>query len=102
MVIACDDFRRMAAAGVPPIVALTKPPWRYLELETGHWPMLSRPVELAKMLDGIARGRWRSWRNCGELGNEAQAARHASRRGALRPGDAAGDVQRLGDSVIER
>ncbi|MGH2618426.1 MAG: alpha/beta fold hydrolase, partial [Thermomicrobiales bacterium] len=53
--IACDDMRRLVAAGVPQIVALTAPPWRYLELETGHWPMLSAPVELAEMLDGLVR-----------------------------------------------
>jgi pimeloyl-ACP methyl ester carboxylesterase len=54
VVIACDDFRNMVAAGIPQIVALTKPPWRFLELQTGHWPMLSAPGELAQLLDQLA------------------------------------------------
>ena len=57
VVIACDDIRRLVAAGVPQIVALTAPPWRYLELETGHWPMFSTPAELAEVLDGLVAGR---------------------------------------------
>jgi pimeloyl-ACP methyl ester carboxylesterase len=52
--IACDDLRRLIAAGVPEIVAMTAPPWRYEDLATGHWPMLSMPRELAEMLDQIA------------------------------------------------
>jgi pimeloyl-ACP methyl ester carboxylesterase len=57
VVIACDDIRGMAEAGIPPIVAMTKPPWRYLELDTGHWPMLSQPVALADLLAGLGEGR---------------------------------------------
>jgi pimeloyl-ACP methyl ester carboxylesterase len=52
--IACDDMRTMVAAGVPAIVAMTEEPWRYLELPTGHWPMLSMPAELASLLDTLA------------------------------------------------
>jgi pimeloyl-ACP methyl ester carboxylesterase len=55
--IACDDMRSMVAAGVPQIAALTAPPWHYLELETGHWPMFSVPDALAEMLDGLVAGR---------------------------------------------
>jgi hypothetical protein len=54
VVIACDDVRGMVAAGVPPIVAMTRPPWHYLELETGHWPMFSEPAALAELLAGLA------------------------------------------------
>jgi hypothetical protein len=54
--IACDDIRRLVAAGVPQIVTLTAPPWHYLELETGHWPMFSAPAALAEMLDGLVVG----------------------------------------------
>lgn len=54
VVIACDDVRGMVAAGVPPIVAMTRPPWHYLELETGHWPMFSAPGALADLLAGLA------------------------------------------------
>jgi pimeloyl-ACP methyl ester carboxylesterase len=57
VVIACNDFRQLIAAGIPQITALTKPPWHYLELETGHWPMLSAPAELAEMLDQLSRDR---------------------------------------------
>lgn len=55
--IACDDVRGLVAAGVPPIVAMTEAPWRYLELDTGHWPMFSAPDELAEMLGILALGR---------------------------------------------
>jgi pimeloyl-ACP methyl ester carboxylesterase len=53
--IACDDVRGLIAAGVPQIVPLTEPPWRYEELETGHWPMFSQPRELAALLDRLAK-----------------------------------------------
>ncbi len=33
---------------------LTKPGWQVLELPTGHWPMFSRPRELAEMLISLA------------------------------------------------
>jgi pimeloyl-ACP methyl ester carboxylesterase len=52
--IACNDMRRLVAAGIPPIVAMTQPPWRWEELETGHWPMLSTPAELVDKLDSLA------------------------------------------------
>ncbi len=53
-VIACDDIRSMVAAGIPPIVAMTQAPWRYEEIATGHWPMLSAPAELAAALGRLA------------------------------------------------
>ena len=53
--IACDDMRGMVAAGVPPIVAMTAAPWRYLERATGHWPMFSAPGELADLLASLDR-----------------------------------------------
>jgi pimeloyl-ACP methyl ester carboxylesterase len=30
--------------------------WGYAELATGHWPMITRPAELAALLDKTARG----------------------------------------------
>ena len=54
VVIACDEMRGLVAAGVPQIVALAAPPWHYLELETGHWPMFSAPDQLADVLLEIA------------------------------------------------
>jgi hypothetical protein len=56
VVIACDDVRGMVAAGVPQIVALTAEPWHYLELATGHWPMLSALEQLARLFDELAAG----------------------------------------------
>ena len=53
VLIACDDMRSLIAAGVPQIAAMAAPPWHYLELETGHWPMLSAPDALAEMLDDL-------------------------------------------------
>lgn len=32
---------------------LTKPGWQVLELPTGHWPMFSKPTELAALLGGL-------------------------------------------------
>jgi hypothetical protein len=51
--IACDDMRGMVAAGVPQIAVMAAPPWHYLELETGHWPMFSTPTQLAEMLGDL-------------------------------------------------
>jgi hypothetical protein len=39
---------------------LAGPDWRFVELPTGHWPMFSRPEDLAKLLlnlptEGLAR-----------------------------------------------
>jgi pimeloyl-ACP methyl ester carboxylesterase len=56
VMIACDDMRGLVASGVPQIAAMAAPPWHYLELETGHWPMFSAPAELADMLDGLVAG----------------------------------------------
>jgi pimeloyl-ACP methyl ester carboxylesterase len=53
-VIACNDFRALRDAGVPQITALSGPGWRWLELETGHWPMLSTPDALAAHLHDLA------------------------------------------------
>ena len=57
VLIACDEMRGLVAAGVPQIAVMAAPPWHYLELETGHWPMFSAPAELAEMLDGLVAGR---------------------------------------------
>jgi pimeloyl-ACP methyl ester carboxylesterase len=51
--IACDDMRGMVAAGVPQIAVMASPPWHYLELDTGHWPMFSAPTQLAEMLGDL-------------------------------------------------
>ena len=33
---------------------LAEPGWQVLELPTGHWPMVSRPTDLAEILAGLA------------------------------------------------
>ena len=33
---------------------LTTPGWQVIELPTGHWPMFSRPRELAELLGSLA------------------------------------------------
>jgi pimeloyl-ACP methyl ester carboxylesterase len=56
VLIACDEMRGLVAAGVSQVAFMAAPPWHYLELETGHWPMFSAPAELAERLDGLAAG----------------------------------------------
>ena len=74
LVIACDDIRGLVAAGVPQIAVMAAPPWHYLELETGHWPMFSASAELAAMLDGLAAD---------PEGNEASSTRSINSRPGL-------------------
>lgn len=42
------------AAGVPLFQHMAGDNWRYAELPTWHWPMFSRPAELAEILDGVS------------------------------------------------
>jgi len=56
-VVACDDVRAMLAADIPPVVAMTRAPWLYEELATGHWPMLSAPADLAAALGRLVENR---------------------------------------------
>ena len=34
---------------------LSNPEWRFVEVPTGHWPMFSKPAELAALLDEAGR-----------------------------------------------
>ena len=34
---------------------LTKPGWQVFELPTGHWPMFSRPRDLAELLGSLVQ-----------------------------------------------
>jgi pimeloyl-ACP methyl ester carboxylesterase len=45
-----DQVREMIAGGDPLFRELTGPEWRFVELPTGHWPMFSRPEDLAGLL----------------------------------------------------
>ena len=40
----------------PPELTGPRAGWGYEEIETGHWPMISKPAELAALLDRTARG----------------------------------------------
>jgi hypothetical protein len=42
--------QEMIASGQPLFRELAGPEWRFVELPTGHWPMFSRPDNLAKLL----------------------------------------------------
>jgi pimeloyl-ACP methyl ester carboxylesterase len=53
--IACDNFRELLDSGNPMLDFLHGPGWSIELLDTGHWPMLSTPAELAATLDRIAR-----------------------------------------------
>ncbi|MFD4728657.1 alpha/beta fold hydrolase [Streptomyces seoulensis] len=51
-----DRLRWMASLGAPRLSLLTRPGNTFLELATGHWPMLSEPDLLAKALRQAAAG----------------------------------------------
>jgi pimeloyl-ACP methyl ester carboxylesterase len=55
VLIACHDFSRLLDADLPPLAHLRQPPWRRFDLPTGHWPMLSAPDALARVLDEAVR-----------------------------------------------
>ncbi|MEU7867622.1 alpha/beta hydrolase [Dactylosporangium sp. NPDC049140] len=45
-----ENVEQMIAAGHPFFAGLDRRDYRVLELPTGHWPMFSRPAELAALL----------------------------------------------------
>ena len=48
------EVQAMTAAYPKMCSELAKPGWQVLELPTGHWPMFSRPRELAELLGSLA------------------------------------------------
>jgi hypothetical protein len=44
------QVKEMIASGQPLFRDLAGPEWRFVELPTGHYPMFSRPEDLAKLL----------------------------------------------------
>jgi pimeloyl-ACP methyl ester carboxylesterase len=44
------QVQEMIASGQPLFRELAGPEWRFVELPTGHWPMFSRPDDLAELL----------------------------------------------------
>jgi hypothetical protein len=60
--ILCDDGTRIMsvaraslAAGETRFTAVAGDDWEFRELDTGHWPMLSAPQELAAALDQLVQ-----------------------------------------------
>jgi pimeloyl-ACP methyl ester carboxylesterase len=50
------QVQEMSASGSPLAQAFTGPNWQFIELPTGHWPMFSRPDELAAALLDLPSG----------------------------------------------
>lgn len=48
------QVQEMIAGGHPLFRELSGPKWRFVELPTGHWPMFSRPEDLAGLLLDLA------------------------------------------------
>jgi pimeloyl-ACP methyl ester carboxylesterase len=48
-----EQVKGMIAAGVPGFAEMAGPEWSFLSLPTGHWPMFSEPVALARSLAAI-------------------------------------------------
>ncbi len=46
-IIACNSFRELEATGMLRFQQFSAAPWERRDIETGHWPMLSAPRELA-------------------------------------------------------
>jgi pimeloyl-ACP methyl ester carboxylesterase len=49
------QVQEMIASGPPWMHELVGPQWRHIELPTGHWPMFSRPDDVARILDDLAK-----------------------------------------------
>jgi pimeloyl-ACP methyl ester carboxylesterase len=52
-----DQVQEMIASGNPEFRELASPNWRFVELPTGHWPMFSRPEDLATVLLDLPSGK---------------------------------------------
>lgn len=51
-----EQLKKMIASGDGPFGAMTGPDWRFIELDTGHWPMLTAPEKVATVLQRVAAG----------------------------------------------
>ena len=45
-----EEVRAIIDSGNPVFREMASPKWRFVELPTGHWPMFSRPDDLAELL----------------------------------------------------
>jgi pimeloyl-ACP methyl ester carboxylesterase len=52
-----DGFMKLIDQGVPAFAPLAEPDWRFLALDTGHWPMLTAAGKLADLLDDLDAAR---------------------------------------------
>lgn len=52
-----EQVRAMIASGGPLFSELAGPQWQFVDFPTGHWPMFSRPHDLAALLGNIAGGK---------------------------------------------
>lgn len=50
VMIACNEFKSLLAMNLPQLAFIKPPEWRVETIETGHWPMLSTPEELVRVL----------------------------------------------------
>jgi len=48
------EVEHMIASYPTLTITLTEPGWQFIEFPTGHWPMFSRPRELAELLASLA------------------------------------------------
>ncbi len=53
--LTAEEVEGLIAAYPAMCSELAKPGWQVVELPTGHWPMFSRPRELAELLEGLAQ-----------------------------------------------
>jgi len=53
-------LEEMIASGGGPFAAMTGDDWRFIQLDSGHWPMLTAPEELATILRDVAEGAGRA------------------------------------------
>lgn len=56
--VACSfpvaQVQELAGSGHPAFAPMADPGWEFVELPTGHWPMFSRPDDLADALDSLS------------------------------------------------
>jgi hypothetical protein len=51
-----EEMQAMISSGDPVFSELTSPSWRFVELPTGHYPMFSRPDDLAAVFLDLPSG----------------------------------------------
>jgi hypothetical protein len=61
------QVQQMSASGSPLAQAFSGPNWQFIELPTGHWPMFSRPDDLAAALLELPLG------DCGQDAGERES-----------------------------